>query len=127
MHDFGAFWYIGIAFPRQGGPGGPAGTLGVGAPGTAVFVLFIYQQPAPVTTKVFRPQVYAFQGTGTEAILKLKVPVDRDPEPIRAMPMAAEAAKGDRADSRAEAKAAQLGGPPPQSLNVAGDGATYEI
>ena len=45
-----------------------------------------------------------------------------DREPIRAM--AAEAVKCKRADARAKAKAAQQGGPSPQSLGVTGDGVT---
>ena len=45
-----------------------------------------------------------------------------DRVPIRAM--AAEAAKCKRADARAKAKAAQQGGPSPQSQGVAGDGVT---
>ena len=50
----------------------------------------------------------------------VQLKVDRGP--VRAM--AAEAAKCKRADARAKAKAAQQGGPSPQSLNVTGDGVT---
>ena len=45
-----------------------------------------------------------------------------DREPIRTM--AAEAVKRRRADSRTKTKAAQQGGPSPQSLDVTGDGNT---
>ena len=74
------------------------------------------------------PTEVALRGAATHAVVnglswvdaQLKVHVDR--EPIRAM--AAEAVKCKRADARAKEKAAQQGGPSPQSLDVAGDGVT---
>ena len=76
------------------------------------------------------PTEVALRGAATQALVgglswvDAQLKVDR--EPIRAM--AAEAVKCKpwckRADARAKAKAAQQGGPSPQSLVVTGDGVT---
>ena len=72
------------------------------------------------------PTEVALRGAATQALVSGLSGVDAqlkvDREPIRAM--AAEVVKCKRADARAKAKAAQQGGPSPQSLNVTGDGVT---
>ena len=72
------------------------------------------------------PTEVILRGAATHALasglscVDAQLKVDRGQ--IRAM--AAEAAKCKRADACAKAKAAQQGGPSPQSLNVTGDGVT---
>ena len=72
------------------------------------------------------PTEVILRGAATHALVSglsfVDAKLKADREPIRAM--AAEAAKCKRADARAKAKAAQQGGPSPQSLNVTGDGVT---
>ena len=72
------------------------------------------------------PTEGALGGAATHALVGCLSCVDAKPrvdrDPIRAM--AAEEAKCKRADARAKARAAREGAPPPQSLDVTGDGVT---